>query len=223
MEKQHRFTLRKFWETQKTEELLETYDGLMTTIDLCEDSNPHKKKFEKEAQSLERFLKEHLMKLPDYEIEALYNQTDDYEGSALILLKTYAKKCPNEKLVWTYNENKTNNEDIDKIVEKRLKKHVKTIVEWHDIVDDSPKGSRISYYGIKQMIPLVKCLSDLLFTLQLNKESLTNVKKKEENHALLMAKVETVKILKREKKEFAEEIEWEETPTGKKLKLRCWK
>lgn len=223
MKKQKRFTLRKFWETQKTKELLETYDGLMTTISLCEDSNQHKKKFEKEARSLERFLKEHLMKLPDYEIEALYNQTDDYEGSSLVLLNAYAKKCQNEKLVWTYNENQTKNEEVDKIVKKRLKKHVKTIVEWYDIVDKAQKGSRISYYGIEQMIPLVKCLSDLLFTLQLNKESLTNTKKREENHALLMAKVETVRIWKYEEKELKDQFEWEKTPTGRKLKLRYWK
>jgi len=204
-----------------TEELFDIYEGTLRLAAEQEDRHDHQeaKKSKRNAVILKNYIiRDRIKGAPLQSIKTRYTKSHKNEKAGELLLNLFAKEAKDIKdIIWAYNENYNEHEDIDYILEKKLKKI--SHIGWYELLEEETKGSRICYFGIKEMITKTKTLGDLLCTLESNKINIPNVNARKANQEKLMKMVHTVKTTKKEKKEFKDEIQEKD----RKMILLHWK
>lgn len=214
-----RFSTNDFKEST-IQQLLTEYEVILHSIEEDEGNNAmNEAKNKREyAKKIARYIiKHHLKKAPIKNIRKWYNKTTDKEYSGEMLLLAFAEKASHtDDLLWAYNENVNEHEDIDDILRKKLKKT--SHVTWWEILEDEKAGSRVCYLGIRQMIAKTKIIGDLICTLQANQTNIPNVQTKKNNQAELMQLLPTIRITREEAVELKDEFERK----NGKITLKNW-
>jgi len=213
-----RRTANESFKGYTTKEVLDYYEAMLTSADNeANRGEMHKeKKARRDAKVIENYLiKTHLKNATLANIQELYVNVD-YKATENLLLKTLAKRAKREKdLIWAYNMNRDEHEEVDEIVKAKLKK---MRADWFEITEEAIKGSRICHLCIQQMIAEAETLGDVIFALESNDRDIINNDTKTANKESLLAKLPTIEITEEDREEFGDEF----TEENGKITLINW-
>jgi len=207
---------------ESTMYVLNTYDGAMRVYELAklQQDAEKEKKFLRDAKIIRGYLiRDRLNNLSAEELKELYeNRVPEEDYSEKLLLEFFTKKATErDDLLWAYNTNVW--ENVEVILERKIKKMFKSFESWEEILEDEPVGSKVCKLIVENMIPKIRTLGQLLETLKLNKQNITQTEVKRANKAAMLEIASTIRITKEEKKIYGDEFEIKDD----KVILKNWK